>query len=204
MSTTNPTWIHERPFRNFNPLDLRPRSHVPPWPGQVGLDTAPAGPFAIFASIPDGWCSGGLWLMMAHDLWGLTTVKAMIGTFAPWIENNTAAYTETVCKPLGITETTPVDPHDRVLRRALMKAMAHVEDYKVQWDDAALDQGNLLVDARWPAFRVAYLAGQAQTPRAPAPTLPPHVAPYPHEMTADELMAREDAGETFPIKGDQT
>ena len=198
MSATTPAWVHERPFRNWNPLDLRPRAQPPKWPGQTALDTAPGGPFAIFASIADGWAAGGLWLMMAHDLWGLVTPRKMITTFAPWTENNTDAYIATVCKPLGITGDTPVNPHDPMFRRAMLRAMAHVEDYKVVWEAAPLDSGNLLADARWTQFRADYLVGQAVSPRGRVSASVATVSVAAAEemghnsgVTADDLMRQE-------------
>ena len=187
-TTTQPAWADDRPARNRNPADLRPRSQQPPWPGQVAVDTGPGGPFAIFASVPDGWAALGLWLLLAHDQWHLTTIRQMIGTFAPWTENNTGAYTATVCQPLGITADTPVDPYNPIIRRAMMKAMAHVEDYKVQWSDDELDAGNTLVTALWPKFLAEYLAGQSASPRAaPTPVASPHTAEPSTESEADRL-----------------
>ena len=187
-TTTQPAWADDRPARNRNPADLRPRSQQPPWPGQVAVDTGPGGPFAIFASVPDGWAALGLWLLLAHDQWHLTTVRQMIGTFAPWTENDAGAYTATVCQPLGITADTPVDPYNPIIRRAMMKAMAHVEDYKVQWSDDELDAGNTLVTALWPKFLAEYLAGQSASPRAaPTPVASPHTAEPSTESEADRL-----------------
>lgn len=190
---SNPTWAHERPYRNLNPLDLRPRSAAPPWPGQVALDTLSGGPFAIFATIADGWAAGGLWLLLAHDEWGLNTVKKMVTTFAPWVENDTAAYTGTVCARLGITEDTVIDPHDVSVRRALSQAMAHVEDYKVVWDAGPLESGLLLTDAKWPAFLAAYRAGGGHPASSP-------IAPRAVESSADTSADALNGAELNSIK----
>ena len=166
----DPRWAEERPYRNMNPMDLRPRNAQPPWPHTVALDNHPMGPFTIFDNEVSGWAAGGLWLLMAHDQWRLNTVETMIKTFAPWVENNVDAYVATVRKDLGIGPNAIVNPHDRATRKSLSHAMAHVEDYKIVWENEGLESGLDMTDALWPEFLEAYLAGQRATPRSPVHT----------------------------------
>ena len=180
--TDAPEWIHHRPFRNFNPGDLRPRQRAPQWPGMTAIDHGAGGPFAIFASRPDGWAALGLWLLFAHDVMGLKTVTQKIHVFAPPSENDTADYAAGVAAKVGEN----ANPHDPTVRKALCKAIAHWEDYQAQWPEAEIDSGMMLCDARWSSFLAAAQGGGV----APAP-----VAPTPVEVSADDLNAAELAKE---------
>jgi hypothetical protein len=164
MSGTQPSWMSQRPWRNCNPGDLRVRHQAPPWPGQVSIDDLPGGPFAIFASRSEGWAAIGLWLLLAHDEWGWTTVSRMIAAFAPPVENNTNAYIDLVCAKLRVTPETSVDVHDRVVREAMMRAIALAEaGARVIWPDAEVTSALTLTEARWPSFLAAYQHGNVLT-----------------------------------------
>lgn len=179
----DPDWVHHRPFRNFNPGDLRPRQRAPQWPGMTAVDHGNGGPFAIFSTRPDGWAALGLWLLFAHDVMGLKTVTEKIHVFAPPSENNTTDYAAGVAAQVGEN----ANPHDLTVRKALCKAIAHWEDYQAQWPEAEIDAGMTLCDARWPGFLVAAQGGGvAPTPAAPPP------APT-DDNSADALMAAEQA-----------
>lgn len=201
MSTTltAPSWTTQRPWRNSNPGDLRVRHQPPPWPGQTAIDDPLAlhgGPFAIFASRPDGWAAVGLWLLLAHDEWGWTTVRKMISAFAPPQDNNdTNAYIDLVCSRLRVTPDTPVNPHDRVVREALMRAIALAEaGARVQWPAAEVQSALMLTEARWDAFLAAYKGHGAATAPATHPVPPVAAAappPAAGESEADELNQQQ-------------
>jgi hypothetical protein len=142
------------------------------------VDNGPGGPFAIFATRPDGWAALGLWLLDAHDNRGLRSVGAMIDVFAPPSENATASYAAGVAAKLGLALDADVDVHVVATRQALCQAIAHWEDYQAQWPIAEIAAGMILCDARWPAF-LAAATGHA----APAGGFP--------DVSADELNAAE-------------
>lgn len=179
---TDPDWVHHRPFRNYNPGDLRPRQRAPQWPGMTSVDHGSGGPFAIFASRPDGWAALGLWLLFAHDVMGLKTVSQKIHVFAPPSENDTTDYAAGVAAKVGEN----ANPHDPAVRKALCKAIAHWEDYQAQWPEAEIDSGMTLCDARWPSFLVAAQGGCV----APVPHIAPAIAPDP-DNSADALNQQQ-------------
>lgn len=146
-------WMHHRPWRNLNPGDLRPRSHVPQWPAMSDVDSGPGGPFAIFTTRADGWAALGLWLLYAHDVMGLKTTTQKIRVFAPPSENDTADYAAGVAAKVG----EHVDPHDPAVRIALCKAIAHWEDYQSVWPEDEIKSGMTLCDSRWPQFRAVLM-----------------------------------------------
>lgn len=156
-------WAHDRPVRNFNPGDLRPRSASPVWPGQDTIDHGVGGPFAIFVTVADGWAALGLWCLDARYLRGLKTAAAMIGVFAPPTENDTAAYTAGVTRRIGEGE---LDLQHTPTLEALCRAIAHWEDSRAVWSDVDIAAGMRLCTARWPAYRASRLQSQPQQPAA--------------------------------------
>ena len=142
-----------RAVRNRNPGNLRPRSSRPQWPAQTGIDDAqPAPPFARFSTNADGFCALGLWLLMAHNVWGLTTTTKKIGVFAPpGVDgNNTSAYAAGVAAKVGEN----ADPNDPKARRALALAIAKWESPQ-SWLTAEINAGMKLSTDLWPDFLAA-------------------------------------------------
>lgn len=147
-------WLHDRPVRNKNPGDLRPRSKPPFWPGQDSIDTGPGGPFAIFLTNAEGWASLGLWCLDARYLRGMQTAAQMISVFAPPTENNTAAYTAGVVSKIG---SGALDLSDIATLEALCRAIAHWEESHLVWNEVEIVSGMRLCQARWAGFRAARL-----------------------------------------------
>jgi hypothetical protein len=107
-------------LRNHNPGNLRYVASVP-WNGQVGPDDSG---YAVFDSDEHGVRA------MAHQLQtyqrrGLTTVRAIISTYAPSSENDTAAYIADVCERMGVDPDQPFDV--TALLVPLCDAMIHHE-----------------------------------------------------------------------------
>ena len=161
-------WLHDRPARNLNPGDLRPRSGEPAWPGQHAIDHGPGGPFGIFVTAADGWAALGLWCLDARYLRGLRTASEMIAVFAPPGENDTVSYAASVTARMGTAE---LDLADAMVLEALCKAIAHDEDSRVVWVEAETAAGMRLATARWPAYRAARLE-PAPLPLKPEPSRP--------------------------------
>jgi|ERR1700733_3409894 len=179
-------WMHDRPVRNMNPGDLRPRSGQPEWPGQDAVDNGPGGPFAIFVTDADGWAALGLWCLDARYLRGMRTARAMIEIFAPPSENDTESYIAGVELRMGKGE---LDLSNNALLEQLCKAIAHWEDYRAAWDEAAIVAGIRLCSARWPGYRATRLE-QRGTSQPSSPVHPPAENPAATE-TADQLNQDE-------------
>lgn len=172
MSTPVAPWMHDRPVRNRNPGDLRPRSGAPPWPGQEDIDAGPGGPFAIFLTAAEGWAALGLWCLDARYLRGLKSALQMISVFAPPSENETASYAAGVAERVGQGD---LDLSNAGTLEALCRAIAHWEEARPVWSDVEITSGMRLCNASWPAYRAARLAP------SPAPV-----------ETADQLNAAEE------------
>jgi hypothetical protein len=162
--------MHDRPVRNLNPGDLRPRAGAPAWPGQDGLDTGAGGPFSIFVTVADGWAALGLWCLDARYLRGLKTALQMISVFAPPSENDTGSYAAGVELKMGAGD---LDLSNAATLEALCKAIAHWEEAHPVWTQIEIEAGMRLCTASWPAYRAARLA------------------PTPPVETTDELNAAE-------------
>jgi hypothetical protein len=158
-------WLHDRPIRNDNPGDLRPRHGEPKWPGQDGIDGGRGGPFAMFITPADGWAALGLWCLDARYLRGMKTAAEMIAVFAPPSENNTEAYAAGVVARLG---TGDLDLSDVSVLTALCRAIAHWEESHDVWTDEAITGGMTLCRARWPAYRAARTGAAAPIAEPPA------------------------------------
>jgi hypothetical protein len=156
-------WMHDRPVRNLNPGDLRPRHAPPQWPGQDGIDGAAGGPFSIFLTAADGWAALGLWCLDARYLRGLTTAVQMVSVFAPPAENDTESYAAGVANKVGHDA---LDLSVPATLEALCRAIAHYEEWRPVWTNAEIASGMKLCVARWPSYRAARLG--TQPPAAPA------------------------------------
>lgn len=149
-------WLHDRPVRNRNPGDLRPRSQPPEWPGQDATDTGPGGPFAVFQTNAEGWAALGLWCLDARYLRSMKTALQMISVFAPPSENDTASYAAGVAAKVGQGD---LDLSDAATLEALCRAIAHWEEYHAgAWSDVEIASGMRLCTMHWPAYRAARLA----------------------------------------------
>jgi hypothetical protein len=157
-------WLHDRPVRNLNPGDLRPRSGPPAWPGQDEVDGGPGGPFSVFLTASDGWAALGLWCLDARYLRGMKTARQMIDVFAPPTENDTAEYAAGVVARMGSED---LDLANTATLQQLCTAIAHWEESHPAWPEVLITSGMQLCVARWPTFRAARLAP------APAPASPP-------------------------------
>lgn len=159
-------WLYDRPIRNHNPGDLRPRGAAPEWSGQDVADNAPGGPFAVFQTDSEGWAALGLWCLDARYLRGLRTAEAIIEVFAPPMQADTAGYAEGIAAKVGAGD---LDLSTGNTLRLLCQAIAHCEDSHPIWTPVVITSGMRLCTSHWPAFRAARLA--AATPAAPADQL---------------------------------
>ncbi len=122
-----PPFLASRPWRNRNPGDLRTLPSGEHWAGQIGVDRASGGPFAIFGARADGWRGLATCLLAYADVHGLHTVRGIIGRFAPALENDTGGYISLVCRQLSRDPDAVIDVHAFATMRALVGAIALAE-----------------------------------------------------------------------------
>lgn len=110
-----------RGLRNNNPLNLEATVN---WTGMQGND----GRFAVFPDMESGVAAADRNLQTYATKHGLNTVEGVINRWAPPVENDSRAYAQTVAQKLGVDPTDPLDMSDPQVRRALLDAMADVEN----------------------------------------------------------------------------
>ena len=104
-----------RGLRNRNPGNLRPLDLPAMWEGQVDIDDAPGGPFAIFGDFQgkeaDFWgiraCAHNFLSYQRLD--GCDTLGKIIERHAPPSENDTIDYVSFVCQKLYMRPDAPVN-----------------------------------------------------------------------------------------------
>lgn len=132
MNTTQ-----SRGLRNNNPGNIR-LSAGRPWLGEVRPSGDPC--FCRFSSMAWGFRAMFQLLDNYGRRHGLRTVRTMIGRWAPPSENDTAAYVRYVSDCAEIGPDTPVDTRDRSVMRAIVGAMARMEN-GADTDLSAMDEG---------------------------------------------------------------
>lgn len=132
-----------RAVRNSNPGNIDAGE---PWQGlmpvaQMTPEQAAEKRFAVFESPKWGFRALGIILLNYVRLHGLTTVRQIIGRWAPSVENDTGSYVAAVAKGVGVGPDTPLDFSKPDLLAALAKAIAIHEAGGWFFTDADLDAG---------------------------------------------------------------
>lgn len=98
------------------------------WSGQVGIDHAPGGPFAIFGTAIMGWRALARNLLVYYEIHGLVTLEEICERWAPPKDNNdTEAYTKVVCKVSGFWPTVTLDLRNELEMDKVCAAIAQAE-----------------------------------------------------------------------------
>lgn len=112
-----------RGIRNNNPGNIAKGSSA--WQDEVqGNDPK----YVSFATPEAGIRAMGKTLINYQDLHGLNTVEDIVSRWAPATENDTATYTNTVAKALGVKPNAPIDLHDAGTLTKMTRAMIQVEN----------------------------------------------------------------------------
>jgi hypothetical protein len=112
-----------RGIRNNNPLNIDYNVNNQ-W---KGLDTPPSdGRFCRFIE-PQFGLRAGIIILRNYQKRGLTTLRAMISTWAPAHENNVESYIGFVTRKTGIRPEQQVNLNDKAETIALLKAMVLME-----------------------------------------------------------------------------
>lgn len=136
-----------RGIRNNNPGNLRPLDGGQKWMGQVGVDTAPGGPFVVFGQVQEH--PGEYWGLraLARTLLnyqrnrGLVTVRAMMHRYAPSTDaNNPDRYAAFVAREMGLpSPDVPVDlVNSPQLHRDMTRAVVRYENGIYPYSDVLL------------------------------------------------------------------
>jgi|SRR6266850_3949164 len=125
-----------RGLRNNNPGNLKAEED---WQGQIGID----GPFLIFQTLP--WGTRALATDLANKMKrGLVTIRQIITTYAPPIENKTGAYIQSMVDDTGFTADQVLPMNTDTLARLIRAIVNHEEGETASYDyvsDADIAQG---------------------------------------------------------------
>ena len=129
-----------RGLRNRNPgnIDYNPANQ---WQGQLKPVPAIEKRFARFNTPENGIRAMGKLLLTYQRKYGLRTVKAIIGRWAPDVENDTAAYVHAVEVSSGIRPGAEIDLTKPAVMRGIIKAIIHHENGGYAYPDAVLAEG---------------------------------------------------------------
>lgn len=127
----------QRGFLNNNPGNLD-RAAGEPWQGEIRdkddprltpfqHDELTQRRFAVFASAEYGIRAMAKNLFAYAGQLGLHTVRELIGKWAPPNENDTTAYTASVCRSIGVGPDDEVSVHDYATLAAIVDAIIRVE-----------------------------------------------------------------------------
>ena len=135
-----------RGIRNHNPGNLRRSSD--PWQGLAPEQSDPD--FFQFASAKWGIRALARTLIAYQDRVGLTSIKQMIGRWAPPSENDTSAYVRAVASAVGVAADDKVNVHDYSQLRPLVIAIIRHENGQQPYTDAEIDAGLILAGVEPP------------------------------------------------------
>lgn len=113
-----------RGIRNNNPGNIVFNENNP-WQGQTGKE--PNGRFAQFSDAESG-IRAMHQVLQAYTDRGISTIRGMINTYAPSIENNTDAYVNAVARDTGIDPDVPIDINDMPTAERVVSAIIKHEN----------------------------------------------------------------------------
>lgn len=111
-----------RGIRNNNPLNIRIGNT---WLGEV--DHPDDAAFEQFISMKYGIRAAFIILRRYIRRYGKNTVRSIVSTWAPPVENHTESYISQVANWMNLAETTPIDYSDKQTMCLLVQGMARVE-----------------------------------------------------------------------------
>lgn len=140
-----------RGFLNNNPGNMD-RAKGEPWQGEI-RDTVDArltdfqrneliaGRFAVFISAEWGIRALCKNLFAYRDRLNKRTIREIINTWAPPVENDTGAYVNAVAKRVGVGPDSPIDVRDYKTLRALVAAIIIHECAGMPYSGDEVDEG---------------------------------------------------------------
>ncbi len=130
-----------RGVRNNNPGNIV-YLKANPWVGQIPYDPAIESRFCRFDTAENGIRALGKLLQTYYNKHGRTTVRAIIGPYAPPFENDTDAYIRTVAQRCGLGPDDQIkNIKDPVLLGVLMTSIIKQENANYIYPDAVFAEG---------------------------------------------------------------
>ena len=126
-----------RGIRNNNPLNVRISKAN--WVGKVSPNTD--GTFEQYDTPEHGIRTGAKIIANYYHSYGLNTLAHIIQRWAPSNENDTAAYTGTVSRRVGVSPFEPYDVLNPEKLGDLIEAMIWVENGSQPYPRATIDEG---------------------------------------------------------------
>lgn len=125
-----------RGVRLNNPLNIR---HGDPWLGATREQPDPS--FVTFESPEYGFRAASRLLLNYQERYGLTSVNAIVGRWAPPNENDTVAYANAVSAEMKVRPTDAIALRNGATLLAMLKAMCRHENGECPYDDATIAAG---------------------------------------------------------------
>lgn len=129
-----------RGVRNNNPGNID-YNRANKWQGQLPPNDALEKRFARFDSPENGIRALGKLLQTYQSKYGLKTVEAIIGRWAPSVENNTGAYVRAVEQKTGTAPGADVNMKDPAVLSGFVKAIIHHENAGFEYPDSVVREG---------------------------------------------------------------
>lgn len=112
-------------IRNNNPFNIK-YNNINKWKGQTGSNKG----FCVFSDMEFGLRAGIYLLRKYIYVYKLTSVKAIIGRFAPPSENRTSSYISFVCEFMGVSSDFEIDIHSELFLSYLWKLCCAICSYE--------------------------------------------------------------------------
>lgn len=135
-----------RGVRNCNPGNIRKSSE--PWRGLAPSDEQTDPAFFRFQTPEWGVRALAVILRTYQTKHGLKTVKAIIGRWAPPMENDTGAYAAAVAKAVGVAVDEPIRLDDTDNMRGMVLAIIRHENGEQPYSMDVINHGLLLAGIR--------------------------------------------------------
>jgi hypothetical protein len=127
-----------RGIRNNNPGNIR---WGDAWQGLIDPSQRTDPSFCQFTEPVYGIRAMARIFAKYSDAYGLTTVRGIIGRWAPPSENNTDAYVQNVANLIGVGPDDKINVHDTRTMDTLIKAVIQHENGQQPYDTATIDKG---------------------------------------------------------------
>jgi hypothetical protein len=127
-----------RGIRNNNPGNID--RDGTPWQGMAD-DQSSDKRFIVFKSAPYGIRALARVIVTYQDKHGLSTVRRIIGRWAPPVENDTEAYVDAVAASVGVGPDDVINVHDFNVMKPLVKAIIKHENGVQPYADSVINYG---------------------------------------------------------------
>jgi len=135
-----------RGIRNNNPLNIEKGAD---WQG-LNPDQSSDDRFAVFMAPKYGFRAAAIILLGYQKKHGLNSIAAIIGRWAPPVENDTGAYAAAVSREVGVQPGDAVKLTEAAILLPLLRAMCRHENGSCPYDDQTIEAGMKLAGVERP------------------------------------------------------